>query len=97
MFRSLSLLAFVLLLVACNRAQPETTLPATDLPEPETATSVSYTHLDVYKRQGFILQPSSFILGRRARQSATNVSVIRPGVSRRLSRPLYLERGGKKG
>ena len=43
MFRSLSLLAFVLLLVACNRAQPETTLPATDLPEPETATSLPPT------------------------------------------------------
>ena len=34
MFRSLSLLAFVLLLAACNRAQTEATPPATDTPEP---------------------------------------------------------------
>ena len=35
----------------------------------------------------FILQPSSFILGKRARQSALNALVSRVGMSRRLSRP----------
>jgi len=43
MFRTLSLLALVLLLTACNRAQTETTPPATATPEPATATPPSPT------------------------------------------------------
>ncbi len=37
MFRTLTLLTFVLLLAACNRAQTETTAPATPEPAPPTA------------------------------------------------------------
>ena len=36
MFRTLTLLTFVLLLAACNRAQTETTAPATPEPAPPT-------------------------------------------------------------
>ena len=43
MFRTLTLLTFVLLLAACNRAQTETTAPATPEPEPPTAAPTSTT------------------------------------------------------